>query len=77
MEEFIVEFVGASKDCDMTRWGQFTDIKDIKEEMLTRLEVHFEVMDGPRDLVSAFSTWSGLSPFQRPVCTPCFIKTFV
>ena len=28
------------------RWrtvtGQFTDIKDIKEEMLKRLEVHFE-----------------------------------
>jgi hypothetical protein len=42
VEEFIVEFEGARKDCDITRWGQFTDIKDIKEEMLTRLEVHFE-----------------------------------
>jgi hypothetical protein len=42
VEEFIVEVEGARKDCDITRWGQFTDIKDIKEEMLTRLEVHFE-----------------------------------
>ena len=42
VEEFIVEFEGVRKDCDITRWGQFTDIKDIKEEMLTRLEVHFE-----------------------------------
>jgi hypothetical protein len=29
-------------NCDITRWGQFTDIKDIKEEMLTRLEAHFK-----------------------------------
>ena len=29
--------MGARKDCDITRWGQFTDIKNIKEEMLTRL----------------------------------------
>ena len=42
VEEFIVEFEGARKDCDITRWGQFTDIKDIKEEMLTRLEAHFK-----------------------------------
>ena len=41
-KEFIVEFEGARKDCDITRWGQFTDIKDIKEEMLTRLEAHFK-----------------------------------
>ena len=27
VEEFIVEFEGARKDCDITRWGQFTDIK--------------------------------------------------
>jgi hypothetical protein len=39
VEEFIVEFEGARKDCDITRWGQFADIKDIKEEMLTRLDV--------------------------------------
>jgi hypothetical protein len=38
VEEFIVEFEGARKDCDITRWSQFTDIKDIKQEMLTRLE---------------------------------------
>ena len=41
-EEFIAEFEGARKDCDITRWGQFTDIKDVKEEMLRRLDVHFE-----------------------------------
>ena len=37
-----MEIEGARKDCDITRWGQFTDIKDIKEEMLTRLQVYFE-----------------------------------
>jgi hypothetical protein len=42
VEEFIVEFEGARKDCDFTRWGQFTDIKDLREEMLTRLEAHFK-----------------------------------
>ena len=42
VEEFIVEFEGARKDYDITRWGHFTDIKDIKEEMLTRLEAHFK-----------------------------------
>ncbi|HYY30618.1 MAG TPA: bifunctional nuclease family protein [Chthoniobacterales bacterium] len=42
VEEFIVEFEGAPKNCDVTRWGQFTDIKDIKKEMLKRLEAHFE-----------------------------------
>jgi hypothetical protein len=42
VEEFIIEIEGARKDCDVTRWGQFTDIKDIKEEMLKRLDVHFE-----------------------------------
>jgi hypothetical protein len=42
VEEFIVEFEGARKDYDVTRWTRFTDIKDIKEEMLKRLEVHFE-----------------------------------
>jgi hypothetical protein len=39
VEEFIVEIEGARKNCDVTRWGQFTDIKDIKEEMLKRLDV--------------------------------------
>ena len=42
VEEFIVEIEGAGKNSDITRWGQFTDIKDIKKEMLERLEVHFE-----------------------------------
>jgi hypothetical protein len=42
VEEFIVEIEGASKSCDVTHWGQFTDIKDIKKEMLKRLETHFE-----------------------------------
>ena len=27
-----MEIEGARKNCDVTRWGQFTDIKDIKEE---------------------------------------------
>ena len=38
-----MEFEGARKDCDITRWGQFTEIKDIKEDMLARLEVHFDI----------------------------------
>jgi hypothetical protein len=42
VEEFIVEFEGARKNRDVTRWGLFTDVKDIKEEMLKRLEAHFE-----------------------------------
>ena len=27
VEEFIIEIEGAPKNCDVTRWGQFTDIK--------------------------------------------------
>ena len=42
VEEFILEFEGDRRNCDVTRWDQFTDIKDIKKEMLKRLEVHFE-----------------------------------
>jgi hypothetical protein len=42
VEEFIVEIEGAPKNFNVTRWGQFTDIKDIKEEMFKRLEIHFE-----------------------------------
>jgi hypothetical protein len=42
VEEFILEFEGAGKNCDVTRWDRFTDIKDIKKEMLKRLEAHFE-----------------------------------
>ena len=40
-----MEFEGAGKNCDVIRWDRFTDIKDIKDikkEMLKRLEVHFE-----------------------------------
>ena len=42
VEEFILEFEGDRKNCDVTRWDRFTDIKDIKKEMLTHLEAHFE-----------------------------------
>jgi len=42
VEEFILEFEGDRKNCDVTCWDQFTDIKDIKKEMFKRLEVHFE-----------------------------------
>ena len=42
VEEFILEFEGTSKNSDVTCWNQFTDIKDIKKEMLKRLEAHFE-----------------------------------
>jgi hypothetical protein len=42
LEEFIVEIEGPAQNCDLTRWGQFTDIKDIKREMLQRLEIRFE-----------------------------------
>ena len=37
VEEFVVEIEGAPKNCDVTRWGQFADIKDIKKEMFKRL----------------------------------------
>jgi hypothetical protein len=37
-----LEFEGAGKNCDVTCWDLFTDIKDIKKEMLKRLEAHFE-----------------------------------
>jgi hypothetical protein len=42
VEEFILEFEGAGKNCDVTCWSRFTDIKDIKSEMLKCLEAHFE-----------------------------------
>jgi hypothetical protein len=42
VEEFIVEIEGPPQNCDLTRWGQFTDIKTIKKEMLQRLEIQFE-----------------------------------
>jgi hypothetical protein len=46
VEEFILEFEGAGKNCDVTRWDWFTDIKDIKKEMLKRLEAHFGATQG-------------------------------
>ena len=42
MSEFIVEFEGMGKDHDITRWSQFADMKDVKTEMLERLDAHFE-----------------------------------
>ena len=42
VEEFIVEIEGASKTCDVTRWGQFTDIKYFKKEMFKRLTFRFK-----------------------------------
>ena len=42
LEEFILEIEGTRKNYDVARWGQFTDIKDNKEEMLRRVDVHFE-----------------------------------
>ena len=40
--EFIAEIEGPPKNSDVSRWGQFTDIKDIKKEMFQRLEIQFE-----------------------------------
>ena len=42
VEEFIREVEGTGKNRDISCWDRFTDIKDIKEEMLKRLELHFE-----------------------------------
>ena len=42
VEEFIAEVEGPPNSCDVTRWGKFTDIRDIKKEMFQRLEVQFE-----------------------------------
>ena len=42
VEEFIIEIEGASKNSDVTRWGRFVDIKDVKKEMLQRVETQFE-----------------------------------
>jgi hypothetical protein len=42
VEEFILEFEGNRKNCDVTRWDRFTDIKDIKKKMLKRLDARFE-----------------------------------
>jgi hypothetical protein len=42
VEECILEFEGDRKNCDVTRWDRFTDIKDIKKEMLKCFEARFE-----------------------------------
>jgi len=42
VEEFIVEIEDPPNNCDVTCWGRFTDIRDIKKEMFQRLEVQFE-----------------------------------
>jgi len=42
VEEFIHEVEGTGKNHDINGWSQFADIKGIKEEMLMRLDDHFE-----------------------------------
>ena len=42
VEEFIEEFEGARENCDVSRWGRFTDVKRDDEEMLQRLDAYFE-----------------------------------
>jgi hypothetical protein len=42
VEEFIHEVEGTGKSRDVTRWSQFADLKDVKEEMIGRLDAHFE-----------------------------------
>ena len=42
VEEFIAEIEGPPHNCDLTRWGRFTDIKGMKREMFQRLERKFE-----------------------------------
>ena len=42
VEEFIAEIEGPPISCDLTRWGQFTDVRDIQKEMFQRLETRFE-----------------------------------
>ena len=42
VEEFILEIEGPPVTRDVTRWSQFSDIRDIKKDMLQRLEAQFE-----------------------------------
>jgi hypothetical protein len=42
VEEFIREIEGEEHGQDITRWDQFTDVKGIGEEMITRLDASFE-----------------------------------
>jgi len=78
VEEFIYEFEGAGKNHDVTRWSQFTDIKDIKEEMLLRLDEHFEKWLNPlvsetvpETLAQSGASWvfTFLRPANRPDLT--------
>jgi hypothetical protein len=47
VEEFILEFEGAGKNADLTRWSRFTDVRGIDKEMLQRLDAHFETWLNP------------------------------
>ena len=38
----VEEFEGTGKNHDVTRWSLFTDIKGIDEEMMARLDMHFD-----------------------------------
>ena len=49
VEEFIVEIEGRIKTAMSLVGAGFTDIKDIKTEMLKRLEAHFEKWLNPGD----------------------------
>jgi hypothetical protein len=42
VEDFIVEIEGPPVTRDVTRWSQFSGIRDIKKDMLQRLEAQFE-----------------------------------
>ena len=42
VNEFVAEFEGQGKERDITRWSQFADSKEDKEELLARLDAHFE-----------------------------------
>lgn len=42
VEEFILEIEGTGKNCDLTRWGRFADIRGVDKEMLQRLDAHFQ-----------------------------------
>jgi hypothetical protein len=42
VEEFIVEIEGPPQNRDLTCWSQFSDIKEVKKEMLRRVGVRFE-----------------------------------
>jgi hypothetical protein len=42
VEEYIAETEGGGENVDLTRWGKFSDIRGIRDEMLKRLDEHFE-----------------------------------